>query len=288
MRADAASHTAADNALVRALDARRPGADRIADDHLAVHFLPAGYRVLVEAARIPLVRRVAEVVIDAGWPGPRRGVVARTRYIDELIERSAPSIDQVLLLGAGFDTRAYRLSALRYVPVFEVDHPSTQGAKRRVLDRVVDAASHVRFAPVDFLTDDVREVLLTVGFGQGARTFVLWEGVTNYLDAAAVDATFAFIAEAVAPGSPVVFTYVDVAMIEETVSFDGARESKRRVGRQGEPFTFGLNPVSVPTFLRERGFEVLDDFAVPALVKRYYGVTQTSYAYYHVVDARRS
>jgi O-methyltransferase involved in polyketide biosynthesis len=67
MRADTASRTAVDNALLRALDARRPATDRIADDHLAVHFLPVGYRVLVEAARIPLVRRVAEAVIDAGW-----------------------------------------------------------------------------------------------------------------------------------------------------------------------------------------------------------------------------
>jgi O-methyltransferase involved in polyketide biosynthesis len=117
---------------------------------------------------------------------------------------------------------------------------------------------------------------------------VLWEGVTNYLDAAAVDATFSYIADAVGPGSPVVFTYVDLAMIDDTTSFEGARESKRRVSRQGEPFTFGLDPISVPTFLRERGFEVLDDVAVPALVERYYGITQASYAYYHVVEARRS
>ena len=288
MRSGTASHTAVDNALVRALDARRPAAQRIANDHLAVHFLPVGYRILVETARVALVRRAAEAVIDAGWPGPRRGVVARTRHIDELIGRRAESVDQVLILGAGFDTRAYRVAALQRVPVFEVDHPSTQMSKRRVLDRAVKGgASNVTFAPVDFLIDDVGDVLRSEGFVTGVRTFVLWEGVTNYLNAGAVDAMFAFLADSVASASPVVFTYVDIAMIDGTASFDGASQSKRRVGRQGEPFTFGLDPLEVPAFLLERGFELVDDVAVPALVERYYGVAQESYAYYHVVDARR-
>lgn len=289
MRQDAASHTAVDNALVRALDARRPAAERVADDQLAVHFLPFGYRLLVEAARVGLVRRAAETVIDVRWPGPRRGVVARTRHIDDRIQQHAPTVDQVLILGAGYDTRAYRLEALRHVPVFEVDHPSTQAAKRRVLDRVIDpGAGQVTFVPVDFLRDDVADLLSRVGFQQHVLTLVLWEGVTNYLDAAAVDATFAFLAQTIAARSPVIFTYVDVAMIEGTGSFQGALESKRRTARQGEPFTFGLDPGAVPAFLRARSFDLLDDVVVPGLVQRYYGIHQSSYAYYHVVEAQRA
>ena len=288
MRSGAASRTAADNALLRALDARRPLRDRVADDRLARHFLPAGYRALAEAARIPLVRRAVEAVVDVGWPGPRRGVVARTRYIDELVHEHIPAVDQILILGAGFDTRAHRLTAMRTVDVFEVDHPATQAAKRRVLERVAPDASHVTFAPVDFLRDDVATALRSVGFRSGATTFVVWEGVTNYLDDAAVDATFRFVADTVASASPVVFTYVDRAMLDRPDSFDGAAESRRRTGRQGEPFTFGLDPRDVAAYLQARGFDCVDDVDVPALVERYYAVTQTSYAYYHVVHAVRS
>ena len=288
MRTGTASHTAADNALVRALDARRTVTERVADDRLAVHFLPAGYRLLVEAARVRPVRRLTEAIIDFGWPGPRRGVVARTRFIDELVERHAGAIDQVLILGAGFDTRAYRLDCWRGTPVFEVDHPATQAAKRRALAHVAPPAADVRFAPVDFLVDDVGQVLRASGFETAARTLVLWEGVTNYLDAGAVDATFAFIADAVGSGSPIVFTYVDAAIIQAPGAFDGARASTRRVNRQGEPFTFGLDPHEVRAFLDARGITLVDDVAVPSLVERYYGVRQTSYAYYHVVEARRS
>ena len=288
MRSGTTSHTASDNALLRALDARRPPADRIADDQLAAHFLPRSYRALVGLARFGVIRRVVEAVIDVAWPGPRRGVVARTRYIDDVAEAQASSVDQVLILGAGFDTRAHRLAALQRVPVFEVDHPATQATKVAALGHAVGGApNHVTYAAVDFLTDDVGEVLHSSGFAPGLHTLVLWEGVTNYLDAVAVDTTFGFIADSVAAGSPVVFTYVDVAMIDGTGSFDGAEQSKRRVGRQGEPFTFGLDPSAVPAFLHERGFELVADVAVPALVKRYYGASQEAYAYYHVVDARR-
>ena len=83
------------------------------------------------------------------------------------------------------------------------------------------------------------------------------------------------------------FTYVDVAMIDGAGSFEGADQSRRRTGRQGEPFTFGLDPAAVPTFLADRGFGLVEDLAVPALVQRYYGMTQQAYAYYHVVAARR-
>src|SRR5204863_5136200 len=96
------------NALFRALEARRPARVRVANDPLAVHFLPREYRVLVELARLPPLRRLTEVVMDLRWPGPRAGVVVRTRLLDDTIVGELSKVAQVLVLGAGFDTRAYR------------------------------------------------------------------------------------------------------------------------------------------------------------------------------------
>jgi methyltransferase (TIGR00027 family) len=289
VRAGRASRTAFDNALVRALDARHPPEARVADDRLAIHFLPLGYRILVELARVAILRRAIEGVIDARWPGPRRGVVARTRYIDDLVASALPSVGQSLLLGAGFDTRPYRLPAMAGVPVFEVDHPTTQAQKRRLLERALrDTPRNLTFVPVEFGADDPASALASSGFTPNMQTLVLWEGVSNYLDADAVDATFAFLRSATAVGSPLVFTYVDAAIIAGDHGYEGADESMRRVSRQGEPFTFGLEPEAAPDFLAARGFDVLDDLNVADLVVRYYGARAKGYAYYHVAHARRS
>jgi len=291
MRAGQASRTARQNALFRALEARRPAADRVADDPLAVRFLTPEFRVLAAAGRVPPARRLIESVIDRRWPCVRGGVVARTRLIDEAVAAALPAVQQVLILGAGFDSRAYRLAQLRDVAVFEVDHPATQAAKRRILLRGHGRVpANVRFVPVDFGTDDPATELAAGGFASGTPTLVLWEGVTNYLDEASVDATFRFLASAIAPGSPVLFTYVDRAMLDGSAVFEGAATTLRAVSRVGEPLTFGLNPGEVPGYLKDRGFEMESDTVVRDAAERFYpaGACPSAPGYYHVVESRRA
>jgi methyltransferase (TIGR00027 family) len=291
VRAGQPSRTARQNALFRALEARRPAADRVADDPLAVKFLGLEFRALAVAGRAPPARRLIESVIDRRWPCVRGGVVARTRLIDEAIAAALPGVQQVLILGAGYDSRAYRLAQLRDVAVFEVDHPATQAAKRRILRRgSVQIPASVRFVPVEFGADDPATRLAAAGFASGAATLVLWEGVTNYLDAASVDATFSFLASAIAPGSPVLFTYVDRAMLDGSAAFEGATTTLRAVRRVGEPLTFGLNPGEVPGYLRDRGLELESDTVVRDAAERFYpaGACPSAPAYYHVVESRRA
>lgn len=290
MRTGQPSRTARQNALFRALEAGRPSADRVADDPLAVRFLTPEFRALAVAGRVPPARRLIESVIDRRWPCVRGGVVARTRLIDERVAVALPGVEQVLILGAGFDSRAYRLAQLRDVAVFEVDHPATQAAKRRILRRGSGRLpANVRFVPVEFGADDPAAELAGRGFVSGAPTLVLWEGVTNYLDSASVDATFRFLASAIAPGSPVLFTYVDRAMLDGSADFEGAATTLRAVRRVGEPFTFGLNPREVSGYLGDRGFELESDTVVRDAAERFYpaGACPSAPAYYHVVESRR-
>jgi methyltransferase (TIGR00027 family) len=290
MREGQPSRTAVQNALFRALEARRPASGRVADDPLAVRFLSPEFRLLAGAARIPAARRLIEGFIDHRWPCVRGGVVARTRLIDEKIVAELPGVRQAVILGAGFDSRAYRLPPMRQVTVFEVDHPATQAAKRRVVPHTAGGrGGQVRFVPVVFGADDPAGKLADAGFEPGAATLVLWEGVTNYLDPEAVDGTFRFLAAAVGPGSPVLFTYVDRGIIDGTARFDGAETTLRAVRRVGEPFTFGLDPAEVPGYLADRGFGLEWDTAVSDAAARVYpaGACPSVPAYYHVAGARR-
>lgn len=289
MRAGRGSRTAQQNALFRALEAARPPARRVSDDTLAKHFLPLEFRALAEASRVPLVRRAVEAFIDRRWPGPRAGQLVRTAFIDERVEKSAGHVAQTLVLGAGFDTRALRLTSLASRPVFEVDHPSTQAIKERAIDRL-GRPPNVTLVGVDFATDDVTEQLERSGFVRGLTTLVLWEGVTNYLNAQAVAGTFAAIASLVGPGSPVVFTYIDRAILDGTHAFEGADASRRAVRRVGEPYTFGLDPADVRDYLSRFGFELVSDDPVSDLAPRYYAGRRSPkvYGYYHVAEARRT
>ena len=249
------------------------------------------FRALAAAGRVPPARRLIESMIDRRWPCVRGGVVARTRLIDEAIAAALPGVQQVLILGAGFDSRAYRLAQLRDVAVFEVDHPATQEAKRRILRRgSVQIPASVRFVPVEFGVDDPVAKLAESGFVSGKPTLILWEGVTNYLDPVSVDATFRFLASAIASGSTVLFTYVDRAMLDGSAVFEGAATTLRAVRKVGEPFTFGLNPKEVAGYLRDRGFEMESDTVVRDAAKRFYpaGACPSAPAYYHVVESRRA
>ena len=283
------SRTACQNALFRALDARQPPAERVANDTVAASFLTPEFRLVAELARVPALRRSTEAFIDRRWPCARGGVVARTRLIDDTIADELPDVRQVLILGAGFDSRAYRLPGMAEVEVFEVDHPDTQTLKRRVLARSGRAvAGSIHLVPVEFGRDDVAPALHGAGFTPRTPTLVLWEGTTNYLDADAINHTFTFLDEVLAAGSPVVFTYVHAGILDGSVAFQGGATTLRAVSNVGEPMTFGFDPARVPDYLTERGFTLEWDLAVSDLGERHYWPHPPLLpAYYHVAKARR-
>jgi len=110
-------------------------------------------------------------------------VEAPTGFGRHLRQRGATAslgehLEQFVILGAGFDSRAYRLPCLRGITVFEVDHPDTQTTKRGVLERVLSVPpKHVRFVALDFNQRDLASVMAAAGYRESARTFTLWEGV---------------------------------------------------------------------------------------------------------------
>ena len=176
----------------------------------------------------------------------------RTRVIDDWATKAlVDGAKQVVLLGVGLDSRAYRLPAMGDVAVFEVDHPATLEVKRALVNRHVplDRRGHVRFVAVDLLHDSLAEALRAAGFTT-ARTAVIWEGVTSYLDAASVDATISWFSRDTATGSRLIFTYLDACAIHGADG--GNTELAGTFSSVGEPMTFGLHPGEVAGYLADR------------------------------------
>lgn len=206
MRQNQSSLTAMSTAAMRAIEMEKPADERICSDPFARKLIPAWfYAFMKRFTATPYAQsRAAE---DLGF------IVARCRFMDDLLFDSlGQGLQQLVILGAGFDSRAYRFDRLQDgIKVFEVDHPATQHAKLKKLGRILGSGSlpgYITFVPVDFTHDTLEARLLEYGYADGLKTLFIWEGVTMYLDAPAVDRTLAFVAHHSAPGSAVVFDYL--------------------------------------------------------------------------------
>jgi methyltransferase (TIGR00027 family) len=258
MHAGTASRTAAYMALFRAIESARPAGKRLFADPFAAAFLDRPLRLAAFAARFPVVGELVPRYIDRRWPGPRPSGVVRTRVIDDAVRDAlAEGCSQLVLLGAGYDTRAYRLPELAEIETFEVDHPITQDVKRAVLGRVLpNLPSRAHFVPLDFERDSLAAALVAAGFRPGAPTCVVWEGVFSYLTIGAIDRTLNWAVTACATGSRLVLTYVDEAVLRWT----GKKPAWiAAVDNAGEPFITGLDPTLAAKFFAERGLHLLAD-----------------------------
>jgi len=283
------SRTAQYMAFFRALESRRPAAERLFVDPVADAFLDRPLRAAVAAAALPGVGRVVPWALDRRIPGPRASAVARTRYIDDALRAAvAAGTEQVVILGAGYDSRAYRLPELRGVRVFEVDHPDTQSVKRQVLERRFGALPpHVTFVAVDFDREPLAPAVATAGLQAGQRTFTIWEGVASYLTPAAVDTTVRWTGDVAGPGSELVLTYVNRELIERTREFPNADAWVRSVERAGEPFVFGFTPDELVGYLAVRGWTLVDDLATPEALALYGLSGSRVPSFYRIARAER-
>jgi methyltransferase (TIGR00027 family) len=192
-----------------------------------------------------------------------------------------------VILGAGFDCRLYRLADVA-VAAFEVDHPATVAAKLSRLRRLVtQLPANVRFVEIDFDRQSLAETLQRAGFDSGQPAIFVWEGVTNYLTASAVDAVLRYVAGCAA-GSRLVFTYVHRGALDSSGRFPDAAKIMSNVAELGEPWTFGLIPEELPFYLRERGLRLDRDYGARQYRREYFGKAAESmngYDFYHVAFA---
>ena len=208
------SLTAELTTFARAAESARPEIRRLCHDPLAREFLNTPLRILAGS------RILAGLVVwwaERLAPGVPGEVLGRTKYIDDSLKtRIDDGIEQLVILGAGYDSRVYRFDGLNpRVKVFEVDHPATQRVKMKRVERLLGRLpDHVVFVPVDFEQEKLHLKLFEKGYDRNKKTFYIWEGVTYYLTAKAVDETLAFVVDNSGTGSSIIFDYAFQRVLE--------------------------------------------------------------------------
>src|SRR5271156_4705027 len=172
MARNAAAQTAFGPMMLIALEQSEPPGRRLVDDDLAARFLPAPTRWLVTATPQNLMRRLMMAAMDRDGPGLWASMTCRKRYIADKVTESLDDIDAVVVLGAGFDTLAYRLASETRIPIFEVDQPVNIARKTAAVQRALgEQPVSVRLVPLDFEHDDVLATLTALDYRTEDRAF---------------------------------------------------------------------------------------------------------------------
>ncbi len=251
-----------------AVEQHFPPDQRIIDDNLAYSILPFTMRAVVWLTRPTIVRDWLIRVLEKPAPGVWGGVMCRKRYIDEKVIESADRIEAVVNLGAGFDTRAYRLESLAGIPVWEVDLPVNIETKRvRLRHLFGQVPENVNLVPIDLDREAPDGVLAKQGYSADTCTFFIWEAVSQYLTEAGIKTTFDFLARA-AVGSRLVFTYLRRDFLEGRVMYGQQDLYKKYVIRQ-RLWLFGMDPEGVQPILEACGWRIVQHPDYAELADRY-------------------
>lgn len=272
------SRTAIATACTRAFMARNPDPAARNPDYLAEKLLNAELMSLVPGCRD--LKLPFDEAYRARMQGPMGflalGLVIRTKHIDVAVEASLQQgVRQIVILGAGFDSRAYRLSKRDDdVRFFEVDLPATQNDKKdRVRALFGELPSSVAYVSIDFETQSLADRLAAGGFDRTQPAVFVWEGVTMYLNEAAVNGVLHFVGAQTAPGSAIIFDYVLASVIEGSGPEPSETRSARleRLAAYGEPWVFGIPAGQTRAFVERQGLALVSDQNVVELFPKYVG-----------------
>jgi methyltransferase (TIGR00027 family) len=242
---------------------------RVIHDDVAYQLMPAYLKGLVNLCRIGFVRKMLLNFAERQAPGIRGGILCRKRYIEEKLKDALKKgLRSVVILGAGFDTLAYRVADLASQQVYEVDFPQVIQSKRAQLQRLFgQTPSHVRLVPMDFDRQEMQATLKQAGYSEAKPAFFIWEGVTQYISETAIRNVFEFFRTA-SPGSQLVFTYIRKDFIEGKqlyglkVVFNQTRVAKQL-------WQFGFDPGAVGAFLGQYSWKELEQAGSTEYQERY-------------------
>jgi methyltransferase (TIGR00027 family) len=250
------SKTAVYVAAARAVGAKDPDPRLRNPDYLAIKFLgPRERAVLPDFQMDALDLDFDRAMKQLGVHLPVAVLTYRTKLFDAaLLDAIQDGARQVVVLGAGFDSCAYRFqSPLGNVRVMEVDYGPTQAYKKQRLGEILDVIpSNISFVPMDFTKDNLLEQLRNAGYSEQQKTFFLWEGVTYYLPESAVKDTLHFVRDHSAAGSRIAFDYFGA-------NNPSLNNPLHQYARWGEPLLFGFPNDSARESVQQEGLGVLSD-----------------------------
>ena len=260
--------------------------------HRAAHQVLEQGRIFADPLALRILGADADAAVrDADDHPAQRGlrlfIAARTRFAeDALAAARALGVRQLVVLGAGLDTYAYRATSGDALRMFEVDHPATQQWKReRLAEAAIPVPGALTFAPVDFERETLADGLASAGFDRALPTFFTWLGVTPYLTEATVFSTLSFMV-GLPGGAHVVFDYANPP---ESLSDPEGRAAQEalaaRVASLGEPFQSYFETDTLVASLQALGFREIEDLGPAEIAARYFRVTKPAGRGGHILRA---
>lgn len=214
-------------------------------------------------------------------PSIRKGIALRARYFDDYARRCIDDgYMQIVLLGAGYDSRFLRLDGFRHIRIFELDLASTQAIKkaltRRLLGKLPD---HVTYVPIDFSKGELIPALLNGGYIRSRRTLFIWEGVTLFLNLEIITETLGRITE-LGPRNRVAFDFIPSELVDDETDYRGNRQLLHLCSSINEPLTFGSRPENMRRLLSGLGYGDIVIAGLPETYRRYTGSDRIEDSYF--------
>jgi len=256
---------------MRAMENLLPEDKRLFEDPYSEKLLSPFWKFWVILARSPKILNFLIKIREKLSPGIIGGLNCRTRYIDDVLNNAIKEgVEAVVNLGAGMDTRAFRIPGIENIKYFELDFPELQKAKRAYIAKNIgELPANVSLVPIDFNSQELGEELKKAGYTLSSKTLFIWEGVTQYIPKEAVDNTLKYVARA-ATGSRIVFTYVLESFINGSHIPDGLNSLYKLVLKKKNPLWFcGFEPAEMSEYLSEYSLYLIEDVGHEEYLERY-------------------
>jgi methyltransferase (TIGR00027 family) len=255
---------------LRANETHLPENERVFQDPYAEYFFPDEIRKLFQdPARVKAELGKYEQMM----PGVNGAIVARIKFIDEkLKELIEHGLKQLVIIGAGYDTRSYRIKGVKEnLKVFEVDHPDTQAVKIEKIKEIFGTLPrHVTYVPLVFGSSPLGERLAEHGYDHALKTLFIVEGLLMYIPPAAAEGLLAFIARNSGPATSIVADYFDTTVVEGSSPLKEARVLRQFVESEGSSLKFGIQRGKDEAFFSQFGFRQVSCASAPAYKDKFF------------------
>jgi len=256
--------------------------ESLAKPHKRVIYDPYAKYFVLGASIIKLLGHKISVWLGEKMvPGMHEHLICRTRFIDDLIEENTSAgIEQYVILGAGYDSRAYRLKLPPKLKIFEVDQPEVQGIKRLKLPKSISNRKNIIYVSIDFNNQSLKEQLLDAGFDKSKSTIYTLEGVSQYIPKEALSSTLKELATLNANSNSKIFiSYVNKLLLEDSKACFGMGYSRPEKAikfiingakKVGEPWISFYSAEEIQNLLSENGFIVIENQTLADLNSKYF------------------
>ncbi len=254
-------------AALRAASAKHDDLQMKNPDFMAKYFVGPRYKYL-----LCMPHRFLRKITERISPGSYCYFLARTKFFDEKLYKAIHNgIEQLVILGAGYDTRAHRFhEQLKHIDIFELDLESTQKRKKKILKRKrIGNALNVQYIKFDFKDRNIKQCLTNNGFSIQKKTLFILEGVSYYLPEEDLKHFLRFFSNECCERCELIFDYAERSFLDKDFSSYGSYEMSKWLEKHNERFLFGLHRYELLSWLKQQSIKLLSNLSAQDIKQSY-------------------